>query len=123
MPVPEAGVVRRLVEGAIDQALHANECSDPCIEGLFEEWRGDSYLLCRSAEAADQYGSASRAYEQCSEEAQFSWGMEEEFDYGLWAVRRFLESRGFEAREALLPTDFDARIRAKQEFAEQVVEE
>lgn len=105
--------IRHLLSGALDHAIAENDREDACLEGLFHEWRGDSLLMSGVKESSKQYERAARVYDDCPEGKQFSWGMEEEYDYAQWALQRFLDARNVDAREDLPPLEFETRIRTK----------
>lgn len=112
--------IRRVTRAAIEHIV-ATE-TDSCLLGLCEEWVGDIYLLTGSEAAFEHYDAATDHYDQCADDEQFSWGMEEEFEYAYWAVESFLDSREIAVEDALPQLDFDARMENKIDIAEGILQ-
>lgn len=108
--------IKRIAAGAIEQMVAADP--DACLSGLCREWLGDLHLITDSAAATDHYRKAAQYYQDCSDGMQATWGMEEEFDYALWAVEAFLETEEYDLPEGLPELDFEARIRRKIDLSE-----
>lgn len=108
--------IKRIAAGAIEQMIAADPSA--CLSGLCQEWLGDLHLVTDSTGATDYYRKAAQCYQDCSDGMQATWGMEEEFDYALWAVEAFLESEGSGLQDGLPELDFEARIRSKIELSE-----
>lgn len=110
-----AVALRYLTDGLLEYAL-ATDTDDRGLIGLYTEWLGDVHFMTGSGNAAEHYRNAIEEYELTSEGKQFSWGMEEEFDYAYWAVSEFLEFEGYE-RDQFPELDFESRARRKLEMS------
>lgn len=123
-----AGNPRRaeLLSGMLRELLRAGKAStdDPCLEGLFEEWLGDSLLMTGRDSATRHYEQARELFGQAGFQKRMSWGMEEAFDYGFWAFEGFAEARGFDVPSGLERGDrFDDRIAFKIDVARSILED
>lgn len=109
--------LRRTIAGTIDHVQR--EATEECLIGLCEEWLGDVHLMTSSSSAREHYEQALDTFRDVPEGKQFSWGMEEEFDYVYWAVEAVLEQRGFTEMERLPALDFERRVETKLELLDE----